>query len=295
MIKYRHVYIIYNPKSTGDSKQLALDFEQKVRSVLPNAEVRTRATKHPGHVEKLVRELLGKKNRVLFVSSSGDGGYNELINAVMAIKHPLQVVDCMVLPAGNANDHSRTMHSGDVVESFESTKAVRIDLLKITITSEESKQVRYAHSYAGLGITPEIAKEVNRHDSEPFREVQLVLKTVRRFKPFKIKSGRKVYKLDSLVFANIHQMAKYMTLGDKNRPRDGRFELLMFKHRGKGMLLFKIMKALVSWVRPQKRLRKYSFTVLQSVSMQLDGEVIEIPKGARVTVRNAYRALRTLI
>lgn len=295
MIRYKYIYIVYNPKSTGKSEELARAFERCAKQALTNTHIEVRATEYAGHVNKLVPELLGKKRNVLFVSSSGDGGYNELINAVMHTKGLLQFVDCAVLPAGNANDHSRTMHSRSLIESFPNVQKTRLDLLKIIVKVDGVSRLRYAHSYAGLGLTPEVAREINQNQLNPFREARLVLKTLRRFKPFRIRVNKKVLKLDSLLFVNIYQMAKFLTLADKNRPRDGKFEVHIFKHRGKGLLLFKLLRAVVRFSRPQKRLRKYSFEALQHMPMQLDGEVIQVEKGAQVTVCIAYRALRTII
>lgn len=295
MVSYKYIYVIYNPKSTGKSEGIARAFAAQAKKALPGSVVEVHGSQYAGHVHKLVPKLLGHKRQVLFVSSSGDGGYHELINAVMSSKGWLQFVDCAVLPGGNANDHSRTMHRGNLIESFPNVERTKLDLLKIKIAGTKGVKTYYAHSNAGLGLAPEAAKEINKHDFNPFREVKLVLQAFRRLKPFKIRVNRKVLTLDSLMFVNIYQMAKVLTMSDKNRPRDGKFEIHIFRHRHKSLLLFKLIKAVILSVRPEKRVRRYKFETLHDTPIQLDGEVIELEKGTQVTVTVAYRALRTII
>ena len=54
-----------------------------------------------------------------------------------------------------------------------------------------------------------------------------VVRGFSRFRPFPIRleDGRR-RRIDSLVFANIAEMAKYATLSDAGRPDDGRFEVI---------------------------------------------------------------------
>lgn len=295
MLKFDEIVIIYNPNSTGDSEALAKDFAKSAKQVFPDARVELIATKFVAHGEEIAEEICKKKGKILLVSSSGDGGYHEVINGLMAGKSLLSNVTAAVLPAGNANDHSRTMHEAPLNERLATAKQVRIDLLKIHVQDSEKTTIRYAHSYVGLGFTPQVARELNKHDLNPVRETYLVLRTFKRFKAFKIRRRGKVMTLDSLVFSNINQMAKVLTLAEKNRPRDGKFEIIVTPHKNKMYLLYKFLKAFISLVHPQKRARRYSFKTLQKMPMQLDGEVVDLKKDAKVIITIAYHSLKTLI
>lgn len=295
MLAFDKIVIIYNPKSTGSSEELAKDFAKSAKKVFPQAKTKLIATKFSKHAEEIAAKIAKENGRILLVSSSGDGGYNEVINGLMAANIPLKAITAAVLPAGNANDHSRTMHEAPLTERLTKAKQTRIDLLKVTITNNGEQKARYAHSYIGLGLTPQVAIELNKHDLNPLREAVLVGKTFQKFKPFKVEYGGKVRTLDNLVFSNINQMAKFLTLADKNKPRDGRFEVIIIRHRGKLKLVYKMARAAVGTLRPQKRAKYFEFTVLQKTPMQLDGEVIKLDKNTKVVVTIAARALKTLV
>ncbi|MBA3758360.1 diacylglycerol kinase [Candidatus Saccharibacteria bacterium] len=295
MSKYDHIVVIYNPKSTGKSRSLAKAFVKKAKAVHPNAKVDLIPTERMSHAEELAATAVKKTGEVLLVSSSGDGGYNEVINGVMKSTKPTKHVTCVVLPAGNANDHSRTMHEAPLVKHLAKAKEIEIDLLKITITQASGKIIRYAHSYAGLGLTPAVGAELNKHDLNPIKETILAAKTFRDLEPFKIVHNNKTITLDSLILSNINQMAKVLTLSDENTPTDGLFEVIIFSHASKPKLLYKVAKAAINQVQPAKRAKRYSFKALHSMPMQLDGEVIKLQKDAAVTVAIAHRGLRTLI
>lgn len=295
MVRFERIVIIYNPNSTGNGKKLAQDFAVKANKVFSNADIKLVATEYAQHAVKIASEVASGNKETLIVSSSGDGGYHEVINGLFSAKKAPKNVTAAVLPAGNANDHSRTMHDSLLTKRLDKAKQTRIDLLKVTIAHKGTQTVRYAHSYAGLGVTPHVAKELNKHNLNPVREIYLLIRAFRRFKSFKIKHNNQTLHLDNLVFSNINQMAKVLTLADKNLPQDGRFELVVTTHRGKLRLLYKFAKAAVSLIRPQKRAERFDFKTLQSTPMQLDGEVIELQKDSEVVVEIAKQALKTLV
>lgn len=286
---YSGVHIIYNPKSTGDSQSMARDLKKKLQASLKDAEVKLVATKHAGHAWELAREIASSQKNPLIISSSGDGGYNEVINGVMESGNRNAV--CAVLPAGNANDHSRTMHDQSLHELILNNKATRLDLIKVTANDS----VRYAHSYVGLGLTPVVATELNRHDLNAFRETWLALSTFFKYRPFKIRHAGKVLRLDSLLFANINQMAKVLTLAPENRPDDGKFEVVIFPAGRKWHLIKRLTQAATANLETAKRQNKYEFTVIKRMPMQLDGEVMALRPGAEVTVESAHKVLRTIV
>lgn len=297
MADFTKVIIIYNPQSTGKSQANAKELEKRLKKSLPKLPVETIPTRYAGHGEKLAYKLARGLRHPLIVSSSGDGGYHEVINGVMRAGGKTRRAVCAVLPAGNANDHSRTMHHAPLWQAIQKGKVTKIDLLKVTIEQPGHRQpdVRYAHSYAGLGLTPVIATELNRHSLNAFKEASLVLRMFFKYRPFEIRHKGKKLRFDSLIFANINQMAKFLTLAKKNRPDDGRFEVIAFPHAPKRLLVKKLLLAATIGLKTNHRERKYAFEVIKTMPMQLDGEVMRLAAGSKVQITAAKKALLTIV
>ena len=107
--RFESIVIIFNPNSTGDAPRLAEQLKDRLAELLPYpADVRLQPTEHAGHAVDLARQAAAAGgDRVLVVSVSGDGGYNEVVNGVMQSGNRDAV--CAVMAAGNANDHRRTV------------------------------------------------------------------------------------------------------------------------------------------------------------------------------------------
>ncbi|MDQ3123798.1 MAG: diacylglycerol kinase [bacterium] len=294
MKSYQHIVVIYNPNSTGNSEELAKQFLRNAKKAWPKAGISLAQTERAGHAEELAATAAKKPGKVLVVSSSGDGGYSEVVNGVMKSGQTTNVTSA-VLPAGNANDHSRTMHESPLIDRLKTAKEVQIDLLKLDFTEKGKAKTYYAHSYIGLGITPVIAVELNRHTLNAFKEMKIVLGRFLRYRPFKIRRGNKIVRLNSLLFANINQMAKVLTLASENKPDDGKFEVVTFPAQQKRKLVFKLLKAAASSLKTTRRETKYEFEVIKKMPIQLDGEVKELQKGDKVSITIAAGALKTLI
>lgn len=292
-VAFSSISIIFNPNSTGDGKALARDLKTELRKRLPGQDVALVPTRHAGHAEELAYELAKASKRPLIISASGDGGYNEVVNGVIRADNA-QVV-CAVLPAGNANDHGRTMQDKPLAEAIIKGNIIKIDLLQAEIKRNGATRTRYAHSYIGLGLTPVVAVELNKHSLNAIKEAFIIVKTFIKYRPFKITHDGKVYKLDSLLFGNINQMAKVLTIAPKNRPDDGKFEVVMFPTGRKWLLVRRLAKAAVSKLENVHRTEEYSFTVLKNMPMQLDGEVIKLKAGSQVTIRSKHHLLKTIV
>ncbi|MBJ2122628.1 acylglycerol kinase family protein, partial [Arthrobacter sp. MSA 4-2] len=104
--RFDTITIIFNPNSTGDAPTLAQELSDELVPALPGTEIRLQPTEHAGHAVDLAQKAASAPN-ALIVSVSGDGGYNEVVNGVMASGSDDAV--CAVLAAGNANDHSRVI------------------------------------------------------------------------------------------------------------------------------------------------------------------------------------------
>jgi hypothetical protein len=141
---------------------------------------------------------------------------------------------CAVKAAGNANDHRRTTAERPLVDAVVAGKIRRIDLLRLTIGDGNDARTRYAHSYIGMGLTPVVAIDLEKGGKGSFKEIVSVVRTFAKFRPFTIQlegGGRR--RFDSLLFANIAEMAKYATLSESGRPDDGRFEVITLPRTAK--------------------------------------------------------------
>jgi diacylglycerol kinase family enzyme len=249
-------------------------------------------THHAGHARELAREAAGT-GCPLLVSVSGDGGYNEVVNGVMDAGNDRAV--CAVRGAGNANDHRRTTREGPLADAIVAGDVRRIDLLRLTVGSGTGAQTRYAHSYIGVGLTPVVAVDLEKGGKGSWKEIVSVVRAFSRFRPFPIRleDGRR-RTIDSLLFANIAEMAKYATLSEDGRPDDGRFEVITQRRTGKLRVLATAVRAATRGLGRQPGATHYSFTTLAPMPLQLDGELLELHADTQVAVDIAPRALATI-
>jgi diacylglycerol kinase family enzyme len=249
-------------------------------------------TERAGHARELAAQAAAT-GRPLIVSVSGDGGYNEVVDGVMQAGN--QDAVCAVLAAGNANDHRRSTGEQPLVDAIVDGEVRRIDLLRLTVGNGSDAHTRYAHSYIGMGLTPIVAIDLEKGGKGSFKEIVSVVRTFARFRPFTIDvhpGGRRSF--DSLLFANIDEMAKYATLSEDGRPDDGRFEVIALPHTAKWRILGVALKAATRGLGPQPTARHYGFTTVRPTPVQLDGEVIAVEAATSVSVDIAAGALSTL-
>jgi diacylglycerol kinase family enzyme len=295
-LPYQRIVIIYNPNSTGAAPARArrLHARLKRRGVTG---LELQETDYAGHGEQIAYAAAKKYRQPLLISVSGDGGYNEVINGAFramnedASRRPV----CTILPAGNANDHRRTVKKRPLVRAIVKSKPEAVDVLKLTVTSGKQTRLRYAHSYIGLGLSSEAAAELNRHALGRWKELKIVLRTLLHFDPFVIElPDGKHERLDSLVFANIHQMSKVMKLGTETNLHDGLFRVVAIPHRGRLQLLRVLLSIMTIGFKHPPQRSSYSFRLPKTELIHLDGEVSTIPGGSRLVVTAEHEALLTL-
>lgn len=292
MNPFDRVVLIYNPHSTGNAPQLATKLRDDLAGRLPELSVTLCPTEHPGHARDLAQEA-ATAGRPLVVSVSGDGGYNEVVDGLMRAGNYDAVA--AVMAAGNANDHRRTTGDKDLVDAIVAGDVHRIDLLKLSIGTGPDATVEYAHSYIGLGLTPVVAIDLEKGGKGSFTEIVSVVRTFSKFRPFPIKledGSRK--RFDSLVFANINQMAKYATLSESGEPDDGKFEVITVAHTAKWRVLAVAIKAATTGLGPQPSTTHYQFTPIKPTPLQLDGELRTLNPGVTVSIDIAPQALATI-
>jgi diacylglycerol kinase (ATP) len=289
---FDRIVVIFNPESTGDAPQLAEQLCRDLEQRLPDVPIRLSPTQRAGHARELALEAAGT-GRPLLISVSGDGGYNEVVDGVMHADNPGAI--CAVLGAGNANDHRRATRKRPLAEAVVAGEIDRIDLLALTIGRGPDVRTQYAHSYIGLGLTPIVAVDLEKGGKGSFKEILSVIRTFARFRPHQIEledGTRRTF--DSLLFANITEMAKYATLSENGRPDDGRFEVVTVPHSAKWRILAVAIKAAVRGLGPQPTATHYGFVTLKPTPLQLDGELLTLDAGTPVQVDIAPKALATI-
>jgi len=294
MYPYDRVVLIFNPNSTGNASGLAAELRDELAQRQPDLPVMLRQTEHAGHARDLAREE-ARTGRPLLVSVSGDGGYSEVVDG--AIQSGSDAVVCAVLPAGNANDHRRATREQPLADAIINGSVTRIDLLRLTVEGP-SPTTRYAHSYIGLGLTPVVAIDLEKGGKGSLKEALTAMRAFAHFRPFEIalENGSR-RRFDSIVFANISQMAKVATLSrDDGRPDDGQFEVITVRHTAKKWrLLGTALRAAGRGLGPQPSVREYHFTNVSRMPIQVDGEVMDLGAGAKVRIDIAHRVLRTVL
>ncbi|MGY2085943.1 diacylglycerol/lipid kinase family protein [Blastococcus sp. SYSU DS0539] len=293
MTSFDRIVIVYNPQSTGSAQESAEELRSDLADRLAAVPLELSPTHHAGHARDLAREAAGSESP-LIVSVSGDGGYNEVVNGVMDAGNDRAV--CAVHAAGNANDHRRTTRERPLADAIVAGDVRRIDLLRLTVGSGTAAWVRYAHSYIGAGLTPVVAVDLEKGGKGSWREIASVVRGFSRFRPFPIRleDGRR-HRIDSLVFANIPEMAKYAKLSDSGVPDDGRFEVITERQTGKLRVLSTAIRAVTRGLGPQPGATHYAFTTLAPMPLQLDGELVALDAGTPVSVDIAPGALATIV
>jgi diacylglycerol kinase family enzyme len=289
---FDQVVVIFNPHSTGSAPELAEQLRTDLERRLPRTPVHLSPTEHAGHARDLARNA-APTPRTLIVSVSGDGGYNEVVDGVMQAGDTGTV--CAVMAAGNANDHRRTTGEEPLADAIVAGEVRHLDLLRLTIGHGPDAVVRYAHSYIGMGLTPIVAVDLEKGGKGSLREIVSVVRTFARFRPFTVtlEDGTR-RDFDSLLFANIAQMAKYATLSETDQPDDGRFEVIALPHTSKWKVLGVAIRAATRGLGPQPTATRYSFVTHKPTPLQLDGEVLPLQANTPVHVEIAPGALATL-
>lgn len=282
------IIIIYNPNSTGNGKQNA----QALQAQITTIPVTLKPTEHAGHAEEIVQQLDSDKTTTMVISSSGDGGYHEVVNGILSRKHDGSQLIAGLLPSGNANDHYNAVHSGDTAQRIIQGDTQAVDVLKVTINDWE----RYAHSYVGIGVTPHIGEKLTEAKLNPLTEAWLALRYFLNFRPVKIQTDTGIHRYDSLIFSNIERMSKYLTLSKDAKIDDGKFEVTGSKTGTFGKLFKHLFKAsTIGLSEEATHVTSYTFTSYRPLSIQLDGEVYHFQANSTVSISITQKALLCII
>lgn len=295
MNAFKRIAIVYNPNSTGPSKIAAKWLERGLKRRLPETAVDLIATEYAGHAETIAYDYAVLYPDSLVVSSSGDGGYHEVVNGVMKANSEGAEASCAVLPAGNANDHRRAVRERPLLKAIVKGDVTEIDLLKATVILNNQQTVRFPHSYIGFGLTPEVAVELNRHDLNWIKESWIALKAFYKLRPFYAVVDGHEQRFDSIVCANIPRMAKFLKVAPKANMQDGLFEVIAFPANAKIKLVMTLLRAATIGMKHDRVENKFELQTVSAMPMQLDGEVHELKRGQSIIITSAPKALKTIL
>lgn len=283
-----HVAIIYNPNSTRsagtNAKRLAHRLENRTE-----VDVHVMRTNHPGHGEELAKEYADTYENILIVSSSGDGGYHEVINGILSSQNDKAAAG--LLPSGNANDHYKWVHQGRLIRRINQADIRLFDVIEVTTTASYT---RFAHSYVGLGLSAQAAELINQAEVNRASEVGAVLKAFSRIKPVRLRIAAEERAYTNLICANIGKMSKYFSI-DGADSTDGKFEIIRNKTERPSELAAQMARAMTFGLDDVEQLDELSFTCLEPMIIQMDGEVHKLAKDEQVTIRCRQQLLRTII
>lgn len=285
------VVIIYNPNSTGGSKENAAELARELRA--KSIEASVRKTTHAGHGEEIAETYAKRNEDIILISSSGDGGYHEVVNG--ALKNGQSKLVVGVLASGNANDHSSALASDSLVKAITKGLFQTIDTIKITSTVQGQPWVRYAHSYAGIGVTATAAKRLTEERPNALTENWIVLHSLFSFTYAKILEGQKKHRYSSIIFGNIDRMSKVLKLSDESSVRDGKFEFTAIRFKSKLRLIGYLFTAATIGLKDTRSIKKYSFKTIKALPIQMDGESYVIDKNTKVCVESMHRNLRCVL
>lgn len=293
-MNYDHIALIFNPNSTGDAPRLAKSLANRLMKAGYNPALTP--TARAGHAEELAYDLASKYSRPLIISVSGDGGYHEVVNGAMRAKTKSRKCRPVVAvaAAGNANDHRRVVRSRPLLTLIKRQEPRPIDLLRMSMKTGSKTLHRYAHSYIGFGVTPEIALELNRHTLNRFKEIAIVLRAFWKYRSFSITHNGATRQIDSLIFANINEMAKVIKFKNKPDLHDNQFEVVEFAHEGRLKLLHHLLKAAIFGLRDVPSYQKYEFWASPPQSVQSDGEIETLTHKAHVVIESVPAAIESL-
>lgn len=291
---FDEIVILFNPNSTGDSKKNALAFAATLKDAIKSTPVTVRNTEYAGHAEEIAAEYVATKKQILLISSSGDGGYNEVVNGVLR-NSGAAFVATAVLPSGNANDHYNSISSGDLSGAIEAGTITHIEALKLTSRVNGKTWTRYAHSYIGFGLTPKVGRELTALKLNVFNEKWHTFYHMLKFKHVDLMAGGTVKRFSNLVFATITQMSKIVKLDTDAKQNDGLMEVYETEYRSPLQLFRILLLASLKGLSRNERSQTYDIKTIKKTLVQLDGEVFTLDGESDVEVTCIKGALRTVV
>lgn len=281
------ILIIHNPNSTGDGKKNARECKQELTDLGVSAQLV--ATKHAGHAKQLAKTFAKEHAHGMVISSSGDGGYHEVVNG--AVESGSKTIVTGLLPSGNANDHYRAVHKGNAARRIAKNDIRAIDLIKV----ETPSWTHYAHSYVGLGITPQIGKQLTEQRPNQLQEKWLVFTHLFKTRPVKIRVNGKKRTYSHMIFSNVKSMSKVLTLSNEAKMDDGLFEVTKVSGDSLWTLFAHLFGSAAQQIDEPPQAKTYEFTARRNLTIQLDGEIYPLKRNQTVKITCEKQRLRTIV
>jgi diacylglycerol kinase (ATP) len=289
---FDRIVLIYNPANSLVPLTLAETVRDDLCRQLPDKPVTLQPTRYPGHARELAAATAAT-GRPLIIAVSGDGVYNEVVNGIMDVEGSSAA--SAVAAGGNANDHRRSTRRMPLVAAIVDGQARHLDLLRLTVRTDDALWSRYAHSYIGFGLTPLMAIGLKKDKKGTVMELISVMRTFNRLEPVEIVPAAGEKELyDSLVFANVARIAKYGRISNSGRPDDGLFEVVSCPHRGRWRLALMVLRAATVGLGRQPRISRCDFATTKVTPIQIDGEVMHADANSQVVIDCVSGALTTV-
>jgi diacylglycerol kinase (ATP) len=289
---FDRIVLIYNPANPRIPLTLAESVRDDLCRRLPDMPITLQPTHYPSHARELTATAAAT-GRPLIVAVSGDGVYNEVVNGIMEVDGTSAV--SAVAAGGNANDHRRSTRRMPLVAAIVDGRARQLDLLRLTVRTNDAVWSRYAHSYIGFGLTPLMAIGLKKDKKGIVMELISVMRTFNQLEPVEIVPAggeRELY--DSLVFANVARMAKYGRISKSGRPDDGLFEVVSCPHRRRWRIALMVLRAATVGLGKQPRVSHFDFATTKATPIQIDGEVMHADANSQVVIDCVSHALTTV-
>jgi diacylglycerol kinase family enzyme len=257
-------------------------------------------TDYAGHAREVAETWAPEHDDGTIIGIGGDGTLNEIANGILAATDASgSRVVLVVCGGGNANDQYRSWPPSQRIrlESAPSAAPISVDVLEMSYSADHKQAIRqYALSYIAIGALATGASEVNRRRRGLRADLALIPQTLRRARPVSVMIDGRLVRIDSLSWHIVPTIAKVFRVSTNSRRTDGLMEVALVPHRrwpAALRLSWFGLQALV-WPPRQPRTAMTTFTWQQGGAAQLDGETVDIPPGADVSVRCVPHALRML-
>ena len=274
---------------------MAQAFQKSLTRKMPKQPIELIGTEYPGHADVLAYELAQKTKRPLIISSSGDGGYHEVINGIIRARDEGKDATAGLLPAGNANDHYRNLHKKDVVDAIVNGERDVIDVLKLKSKVDGKSFTLYGHSYIGFGLTPFVGNELNKTKLDPFTEIWVVIKALFNLKTVRLIINGKSRRYASVIFSNIDSMSKVLKISQPSKITDGKFEVTIFRWKNKSKLISQLLQTSVIGAKEDESVKKFSLKTRRSTLVQIDGEITRLDGNANVVITAEQKKLPCIV
>jgi len=195
------------------------------------------STLRPKHAIELARQATENGIDYL-IAVGGDGTLNEVINGVLQSNTPAHEYPAIgLLPYGSANDFARTAgiskSTEELFKLIQSNSIQKIDLGKMVL--QRSGETRYFINIAGLGLGPEVARNIEGSSSvlgPGFNYFRHILKGFLRYTKKEVSCTSSSWKwkgkLLQMAVANGRYFGKAICIAPDAQLADGQFQVAIF-------------------------------------------------------------------